>query len=62
MIGSKVSRRYAKALLSLGQEDGSYAEYGRNLQEFGSFCSDNGEFFQVISNQLFGLEDRKKIL
>lgn len=62
MIGSRISRRYAKALLSLGQEDGHYAEYGQNLNEFSSFCSSNGEFFQVVSNQIFSLEDRKKIL
>ncbi|MCP4682402.1 MAG: ATP synthase F1 subunit delta [Desulfobacterales bacterium] len=61
MIGSKISRRYAKALLSLGREDGQYAEYGRNLQEFAGFCSDNDEFFQVISNKIFSVEDRKKV-
>ena len=62
MIGSKISRRYAKALLSLGQDDGHYEEYGLNLNEFASFCSANNEFFQVVSNQVFSLEDRKKIL
>ncbi len=62
MIGSKVSRRYAKALLSLGQEDGRYKEYEQNLQEFSSFCSANNEFFRVISNQVFSVEDRKKVL
>ena len=62
MIGSKISRRYAKALLSLGQEDGHYEEYGQNLQEFAKFCTANREFFQVISNQIFSVEDRKKIM
>ncbi|MFH1243049.1 MAG: F0F1 ATP synthase subunit delta [Pseudomonadota bacterium] len=62
MISSKISRRYAKALLSLGQEDGHYEEYGRNLQEFGRFCSANREFFQVISSQIFSVEERKKVL
>ncbi|MDZ7698691.1 MAG: ATP synthase F1 subunit delta [Deltaproteobacteria bacterium] len=62
MIDSKVSRRYAKALLSLGQEDGHYAEYGQNLKEFGEFCAANEEFIQVVSNQLFSVEERKKIL
>jgi len=62
LIGSKISRRYAKALLSIGQEDGQYEVYGQNLQEFAGFCSANTEFFQVISNQLFSVEDRKKVL
>ena len=62
MIGSRISRRYAKALFSLGQEDGQYEEYGQNLKEFTEFCSANIEFFQVISNQIFSIEDRKKIM
>ena len=62
MIDSKISKRYAKALLSLGKEDGKYDEYGRNLQEFADFCSANDEFFQVVSNRIFPIEDRKKIV
>jgi len=62
LIDSKVSRRYAKALLSLGQEDGNYAEYGQNLKEFGEFCADNEAFIQVVSNRLFSVEERKNIL
>lgn len=62
MIGSRISRRYAKALLSLGQDDGHYEKYGQNLNEFNGFCSVNDEFFQVVSNQIFPVEDRKKIL
>jgi F-type H+-transporting ATPase subunit delta len=62
LIGSRVSRRYAKALLSLGQEDGNYMEYGRNLQEFAEICSANREFFQVISNPIYSVDDRKKVL
>lgn len=62
MIDSKVSRRYAKALLGLGQEDGNYLEYGQNLQEFGDFCASNEEFVHVLANRLFSVEERKKIL
>jgi F-type H+-transporting ATPase subunit delta len=62
LIDSKISRRYAKALLSLGREDGQYAEYGQNLQEFADFCSASDEFFRVVSNQIFAIEDRKKII
>ena len=62
MRESKVSKRYAKALLSLGKEDGQYEEYGQNLQEFSGFCQGNREFGQVIGNPVFSVEDRKKIL
>jgi F-type H+-transporting ATPase subunit delta len=56
LIGSRVSKRYAKALLSLGQE------YGRDLSEFSKFCQENEDFGRVIANRIFPIEDRKKIL
>jgi F-type H+-transporting ATPase subunit delta len=59
---SKVAKRYAKALLSLGREDGQYEQYGQNLREFSEFCRSNTEFGRVMSNQVFSVEDRKKIL
>lgn len=62
MIGSRISKRYAKALLSLGQEDGNYIEYGNELQEFGRFCAANEEFIKVVANQIFSVEERKKVL
>lgn len=62
MIDSKVSRRYAKALFSLGQQDGRYQDYGRDLQEFRHFCEAHAEFFQVISNRIFAVEERSKVL
>jgi F-type H+-transporting ATPase subunit delta len=62
LIGSRISKRYAKALLSLGQEDGNYIAYGKDLQEFGRFCAANNEFIRVVANQIFSVEERKKVL
>ena len=62
MIGSKVAKRYAKALFGLGQEDGQYEKYGHDLSEFVTFCEQNDEFRQVIANPIFPVDDRKKIL
>jgi F-type H+-transporting ATPase subunit delta len=62
LIGSKISRRYAKALLSIGQDEGQYGEYGENLREFATFCEESAEFFRIISSQIFSQEDRRKIL
>ena len=62
MIGSKVSKRYAKALLSLGKEDGNFEQYGRDLQDFSLFCEGHEEVLGVIANQIFPVEDRRKIL
>lgn len=61
-MGSKVSRRYAKALLSLGEEDGKYEDYGKDLQGFTRFCIDQQDFFRAVTNQIFPVEDRKNLL
>ena len=62
MIGSKISRRYAIALFSLGQEDGNFEKYGADLAEFSKFCHDNEEFGQVIADPIFAVEERKAVL
>lgn len=62
MMHSKVSKRYAKALLSLGQEDGQFLAYGQKLQEFSNFCARNAEFLRVISDRIFSVEERKRVL
>jgi F-type H+-transporting ATPase subunit delta len=62
LIGSKVAKRYAKALFDLGQEDGYFETYGRDLSTFVVFCNQNDEFREVISNPVFPVDDRRKIL
>jgi F-type H+-transporting ATPase subunit delta len=59
---SGISKRYARALFSLGQEDGSFAVYGKELQEFNEFYRENADFGNAISNPLYKVEDRKKVL
>jgi F-type H+-transporting ATPase subunit delta len=62
LIGSKVSKRYAKALFSLGQEDGNFEQYGQELSDFETFFRANADFRQVIVNPVFAVEDRRKVL
>jgi F-type H+-transporting ATPase subunit delta len=59
---SKVSKRYAKALLSLGMEEGRYQEYGKELRDFADFYESHRELNQAIANPAFTLDDRKEIL
>jgi F-type H+-transporting ATPase subunit delta len=59
---SKVSKRYARALLSLGLEEGRYQEYGKELRAFADFYESRPELNQAISNPAFTLVDRKEIL
>jgi len=49
-------------LMGLGQEDGHFEEYGKDLKNFAAFCGDNEEFRNVITNQVFTLDDRRAIL
>lgn len=62
MSESRIFKRYAKALFSLGQEDGCFDQYGRDLTEFVGFCRDHNDFNQVIVNPIFEVGDRKRIL
>jgi F-type H+-transporting ATPase subunit delta len=62
LIGSRVSRRYAKALFSIGREDGQFERYGQDLNAFTRFYQQAPQFRQVIVNPVFDLEDRQKVL
>lgn len=62
MSDSRISKRYAGALFSLGQEDGSFATYGKELEEFKDFFLKNADFGNAISNSIYTLEERKNVL
>ena len=62
MSDSRLSKRYARALFGLGQEDGSFEKYGQELEDFKQFFTENEEFGRVISNSIFSVDDRKKVL
>jgi F-type H+-transporting ATPase subunit delta len=62
LIRSRVAKRYAKALLSLGQEEGRFQEYGRDLDDFSRFFDANQELREILTSPAFVVSDRKKIL
>jgi len=62
LIRSRVAKRYAKALLSLGQEDGQFQAYGKNLVDFSGFFDANRELREVLTSPAFVVSDRKRIL
>lgn len=62
MIDMTVPRRYAKALLTLGKEDGKYLEYGEALKGFAAMLEREPELKDVLLNPIFGREDRHKLL
>jgi F-type H+-transporting ATPase subunit delta len=62
LSNSRLSKRYAKALYSLGQEEDPFNKHGQELKEFTAFCQENPEFKQAISNPIFAIEDRRRLL
>lgn len=57
-----VARRYAKALLLIGEEDGKAETYRGELNKLADFVTKEEEFTRVISNPLYNVENRKKVL
>ena len=62
MISVRIARRYAKALLSIGREDGQAETYKEELGEFAKLLEENKELEEAISNPLYDAEGRKKVL
>ena len=62
MINARIARRYAKALLAIGKEDGQAETYKKELAGFAKLVEENKELQMAISNPLYIAEDRKKVL
>lgn len=62
MIDLTVARRYAKALLTLGKEDGKYQEYGEELRSFAALMEREPELKDALFNPIYSAEDRRKLL
>jgi F-type H+-transporting ATPase subunit delta len=56
-----LAKRYAKALLTLGREDGNYEKYGEELDQFVAVWDSEPEFADAVSNPLYAKENRKVI-
>lgn len=57
-----IARRYAKALLIIGKEDGQAETYGEELDGFTKLMAKEKELDQAISNPLYAASGRKKVL
>jgi F-type H+-transporting ATPase subunit delta len=62
LIDMTVARRYAKALLILGKEDGNYKEYGEGLSGFAHLLEREPELRDALLNPIHNREDRSKLL
>ena len=52
MTNQILAKRYAKALLTLGREDGNYEQYGQELDQFVTLWEETPEFADAASNPL----------
>lgn len=57
-----VARRYAKALIVIGKEDGNAEFYKNELHDFASLVEGNTALAQAILNPLYAKEGRRKVL
>ena len=62
MISLRIARRYAKALLAIGKEDGQAETYKEELAGFVTLLDEQQELEMAISNPLYNAEGRKKVL
>jgi len=57
-----VARRYAKALMLIGKEDGQADQYTTELSAFIALFDGSTELEKAITNPLFGKNDRRNVL
>jgi len=57
-----VAKRYARALLAIGREDGKFEDYGRELQELSSLLAQVPELESALVNPAFALKGRNNLL
>ncbi len=57
-----IARRYAKALLLIGKDDGQIDTYRRELQQFADLLAQNPQLEQAINNPLHIAKARRNVL
>ncbi|MFH2091372.1 MAG: ATP synthase F1 subunit delta [Pseudomonadota bacterium] len=57
-----VSRRYAKALILIGQENGQADQYNEELESLVGLFDTQENFETVLTNPLYNKNDRRKVL
>jgi len=61
LISQTIARRYAKALLALGQEDGNFTQYGEELAAFTRLLA-NRELAEALVNPIYPADSRLGVL
>ena len=59
MISARIARRYARALLAIGREDGKAETYKEELAEVAKLLEGQTELEHALSNPLYDAKGRK---
>ena len=62
MTNQIVAKRYAKALLEIGKDDGQLETYAQDLSQMAELLQSSQELESALANPAFALEERKDIL
>lgn len=57
-----ISRRYARALLALGTEDGNYLKYGEELKAFSELLKKEPQARYILESPMYDFTSRKRLL
>ena len=61
MIDTTLAKRYAKALVEIGQEKDALDKYGQDLTALSELVETSRDFREVLINPVFTKEDKKRI-
>ena len=61
MINTTLAKRYAKALVEIGQEKDALDKYGEDLAALCELVATSRDFREVLINPVFTKEDKKRI-
>ena len=62
MSSGSLARRYAKALMEIGTEDGSYKRIGQDVASMASAIKVSSELAEILTNPVFPRSEREKIV
>lgn len=62
MSAGSLSRRYAKALMAIGEDDGTYQRIGQDVASMANAIKGSTELSGLLTNPAFPREDREKIV
>lgn len=62
MRSSAIARRYSRALILIGKEDGNAEQYRRELEDFTSLMEREPLLAQTVANPLHNIKNRRMLL